>query len=177
MLEDLHAVLSELPSLVRQEGWQSLHVTYHPPTVERLWRQVGAHRVFLHRIHPCASGEALLHPHPWPSAVAVVSGRYEMGVAATSSSRYAITDGVYVPEAGSTLATVILTAGSEYEMLSPQAWHWVRPLDAPSLSVMVVGTPWKDAWPTSNFPKPTEPQTALVEELRASLLGDFQDLF
>jgi hypothetical protein len=177
MLEDLCAVLAELPSLVREDGWHGLHVTYHPPVVERLWRQHGAHRLFLHRIHPCDAGEALWHPHPWPSAVAVVSGRYEMGLAATSPSRYSIESGVYVPERGPELATTILTAGSQYEMLTPQAWHSVRPLEAPSLSVMLVGEPWRDAWPTSNFPKPSEPQGPLPDDLRAALLADFQQRF
>jgi hypothetical protein len=29
-----------------------------------------------------------------------------------------------------------------YEMTHPDSWHYVRPLDAPTLSVMVTGQPW-----------------------------------
>lgn len=176
MLTDLHAALAGLSPLLDWDGWHSLHVTYHPPIVERLWRPYGAHRLFLHRIHPCAPGEALLHPHPWPSAVSIVSGRYEMVVAATSS-RYSLVGGKYVPEAGSALTQMILTVGSEYEMVNPSGWHSVRPLEDPSLSVMLVGRPYDVAWPTSNFPKPEEAQGPLSPELQAALLRDFKEHF
>lgn len=120
--------------------WQTLDIDYDAPRVERLWRTVeyqeGAltgpthYRLYLHRIHPCAS--ALWHPHPWPSAIKVLSGRYEMGIG------YGV--GRADPPAA---ATVVLTAGSEYEMVDPNGWHYVRPLGPePSLSLMVSGAPW-----------------------------------
>ena len=81
MLDVLEAVEQKLPELLRDEaGWNSLFIDYHPPTVERLWRTWGEYRVSLHRIHPCERGTALFHPHPWPSAMRILSGEYEMAV-------------------------------------------------------------------------------------------------
>ena len=51
VLMDAETVILEL--IEDAEGWNSLLVDYHPPVVERLWRQFGDHRIFLHRIHPC----------------------------------------------------------------------------------------------------------------------------
>ena len=40
MLAILSAVERELPALLQDEAaWKGLHVDYHPPTVERLWRE------------------------------------------------------------------------------------------------------------------------------------------
>lgn len=141
MLDLLDKALAELPALMEShDGWRSVDVTYHPPRVERIWRQWGENRILLHRIHPCDDGEALMHPHPWPSAVRIMSGRYEMGTA-----------GTYFPDPDSTEpeehepawdaihAKVFLGPGSEYEMTEPQGWHYVRPLGAPSDSLMVIG--------------------------------------
>ena len=72
MLDVLTQVERALPALLQDESvWQSLYVDYHPPMVERLWTRWGEYRVFLHRIHPCERGQALFHPHPWPSAMRV----------------------------------------------------------------------------------------------------------
>src|SRR5262245_32103375 len=81
MLDVLEAFEKELPRLLADEGaWQSLYVDSHPPVVERLWRPWRAGRAYLHRIHPCGPGEALFHPHPWPSAMRVLEGEYEMAI-------------------------------------------------------------------------------------------------
>jgi hypothetical protein len=81
MLEILASVESELPRLLLDESaWSGLLIDYHPPTVERLWMGWQGHRVSLHRIHPCGPGQALFHPHPWPSAMRILSGEYEMAV-------------------------------------------------------------------------------------------------
>lgn len=131
MLTALFEVESALPMLLLDEDrWQSLDVNYEHPRVERLWTQVGTWRVNLHRIHPCA--RALFHPHPWPSAVLVVSGKYEMGVGYGAG-------GEPPPEA----VRLILTAGARYEMVDPDGWHSVRPLHESSLSLMVTGEPWR----------------------------------
>src|SRR5256884_8489783 len=81
MLEVLAAVEKELPRLLLDEAaWSGLFIDYHPPTVERLWAQWRNYRVSLHRIHPCGPGQALFHAHPWPSAMRVLTGEYEMAV-------------------------------------------------------------------------------------------------
>lgn len=139
MLDILRRVEEVLPELLLDEaGWETLFVDYHPPYVERLWRPWFGYRVYLHRIHPCSVAEALFHPHPWPSAMRIVSGTYEMAVG--------FGEGEKVPP---TAARIILSTGSEYEMTHPDGWHYVRPLGRPALSLMVTGTPWDRSSPKS----------------------------
>lgn len=105
--------------------WQTLDVLYETPRVQRLWVQHGDYRINLHRIFPCDT--ALIHPHPWPSAVALLTGSYEMGVGHINSQ--------------SSLATIQLSAGSSYEMIDPEGWHYVKPKEI-CLSIMLTGKPW-----------------------------------
>jgi len=165
MLDALDRILRErLPKLMRPESrprWNSVHVTYHPPRVERLWTQVDDHRLFLHRIYPCEEGDALFHPHPWPSAVQVVSGRYEhqTGIIVAPGFRRGVVRSV-------------LVVGSSYEMKDRRAWHSVRPLDGPSDSIMLVGPlydpPVEMPHPPTKKQGPLEPDRfeALFEEWR-----------
>lgn len=151
MLETLHAVERDLPRLLAtREGWQSLRVDYHPPHVDRAYRAWGALRVYLHRILPCAPGEALYHPHPWPSAMRVLAGTYEMGV------------GYGAGDAPPPLAARLIARGPmEYEMTERDAWHYVRPIDAPAMTVMVTGAPWSRAAPRSPHPLAPLPDAEL----------------
>lgn len=169
MLPTLHAALDALPELLRDpERWQSLHVTYHPPEVERLWTPFQDGRLFLHRIHPCGGASPLWHPHPWPSAVRLISGRYQMGLVSKFK---------WVRSRRSGIATMILSEGSEYEMVDPDGWHYVEVLGEPSLSVMVTGAPWKGSSASRSFPKPEEPQGPLSEKLRDALFESFRAVF
>ena len=60
MLDVLAAVERDLPGLLSDEaGWSGLFIDYHPPTVERLWRNWGEQRISLHRIYRCAPGAAV----------------------------------------------------------------------------------------------------------------------
>lgn len=142
MLDTLHHIEGLLPDLLRSaDGWRSLDVDYHPPRVERVYRDLDGVRVYLHVIHPCERSEALFHPHPWPSAMRVLAGRYEMGVGTGS--------GEMAPRAA---ATIVAEGPFEYEMVDPDGWHWVRPVGGPSLSVMVTGAPWGRWSPKSETP-------------------------
>lgn len=156
MLQELHDALESLPDLLRRpEIWRSLHVVYEPPRVERLWCQHGELRVFLHRIWP-TDADVLYHPHPWPSAVRVVSGRY-LHLIGTEDR---------------VLSTQVLAVGSEYEMLDSAAWHSVRPLGGPSDSVMVVGPLHR---PTPAMPRPpAEPQPPLDPARAQTLLYEWR---
>lgn len=142
MLDILYTVERELPGLLQDENtWKSLYVDYHPPTVERLWLPWGDYRINLHRIYPCARGEALFHPHPWPSAMRVLSGEYEMAV------------GYGQAETAPPIAALMIASGDfRYEMTDPDAWHYVRPLDQPTMSLMVTGKPWDRPSPKSGRP-------------------------
>jgi len=119
--------------------WNSLDIDYHPPRVERLWTQIETMRLMIHRIHPVAAldnKEALFHPHPWPSAVQILSGAYEMGIGYGA--------GVEPPPVA---AKTVLRVGSSYSMTDKNGWHYVAPLQNPSLSVMLIDAPWKEPHP------------------------------
>lgn len=172
MLETLRTILAdELPDLLdRPELWGDMHIIYHPPRVERLWLQRGDQRLFLHRIYPCKPDQALWHPHPWPSAVRLLTGRYEHAIAGTAS--FKDESGFARPTAA--LSRMVLAAGSEYEMVNPATWHVVRPLDAPSLSVMLVGPPYRqDAGEVPTIAKPEARQPGLTPAVRAELFAVF----
>lgn len=158
-----HPVLADieraLPQLLEdEEAWQSLDVDYEPPRVERLYRDFAGIRVYLHRIHPCARNGALFHPHPWPSAVRIIAGAYEMQVGYGS--------GDAPPPIA---ATMLLPAGATYEMVERDGWHSVRPIDGPVLSLMVTRKPW-DRW----SPKPTGELKPLTDEARRELFAAFR---
>jgi hypothetical protein len=168
MLSTLQKVIeNELPGLMRRPAeWNSVHVTYEPPRVERLWIQVGPIRVLLHRIYPCDEGAALFHPHPWPSAVRIVSGRYEHRV----GYRERVSN---VETATHELTTAILHPGTEYEMVTPTVWHSVRPLDGPSDSIMVTAAPYE---PRVQMPSPpAEKQGPLSPERFDELFAEWKE--
>jgi hypothetical protein len=162
MLNALHDIEQRLPALLRdRDGWKGVDITYHPPRVERLWRQEGSLRVSLHRIHPCRAEEALLHPHPWPQAIKVLSGMYEMGVGSSPSL-----------ETPPIVCRLLSSGPLEYEMEHPDGWHYVRPIDEPSLSIMVTGVPWK-----REVIKSSHPLRELDESQRNSLFALFSEWY
>lgn len=169
MLKALYRVEDQLPLLLKDgiESWQSLDIDYEPPRVERLWRQVGDVRVNLHRIHPCV--QALYHPHPWPSAVRVLCGKYEMGVA--ESDRLLAFS--HLVEGDREVAKVILTEGAAYEMVNPTGWHYVMPIGQPSLSLMVTAKPWDPpVFKHDDFGKKADLKP-LTDEAKQNLLDAF----
>jgi hypothetical protein len=158
MLEILAAIEKELPRLLLDEAaWSSVFIDYHPPTVERLWTSWRDCRVSLHRIYPCGPGEALFHPHPWPSAMHILAGEYEMAVGYGKGN-----------EAPPVAARMIAQGDFRYEMTDPDAWHYVRPLGGVTLSVMVTGKPWDRAAPRS------KPLVPLTQEQRRELFRLFR---
>lgn len=119
--------------------WKSVDVTYHLPHVERLWCQLGNYRLFLHFIHPCKKGESLFHPHPWPSAIHVIEGEYEMGIG--------FGEGLEEPEV---FSTVISQGSMYYEMPHRDGWHYVRPTTSVCSSVTLIGQPWGREMPAAD---------------------------
>ncbi len=171
MLDVLNEVERVLPQMLLDASrWKGLDITYETPHVERLWTPKTVrgveYRVYLHRIHPCK--DALMHPHPWPSAVMLVSGSYDMGIAYGHPDPFS--PGAVPPEA----ARMYLSPGSRYEMLNPWGWHWVKPLRRPVLSVMVTGTPWPN---TGKQPGQGLRHKALDVEVARELLYVFRSIF
>lgn len=154
------------------DGWNTLDVNYEPPRVERLWREFENGRLYLHRIYPCE--KALFHPHPWPSAVKILSGSYEMAIGyhvgqpGEGQRRPGMT-----PTPPPYASLQVLTKGSTYEMIRPGGWHYVRPLGGTSYSIMVTGPKWDGVWspkPNTIHPLgPVEPQSKanILEAFRA----------
>ena len=159
-LRELDNAMALLPSFLdNPDGWKSLLVDYSTPIVERLWRPFNTYRLCLHRITSDDSTlPSLYHKHPWPSAMCILKGAYEMNVG------YGTTD-----RPPPLAATIRLPAGSTYEMMDPNAWHSVTPLSTPVLSVMLTGKPW-DSTPSTLQLRP------LDEENVNDLLRSFKAL-
>jgi hypothetical protein len=154
------------------DGWNTLDVNYEPPHVERLWRYFHGGRLMLHRIHPCE--KALYHPHPWPSAMRVIHGSYEMAIGyhVGMPGENQHHPGQH-PEPPSYAALLTLTKGSTYEMIRPGAWHYVRPLDSTSFSVMVTGPKWPRVW----SPKADHKLNPLDDQTKANILEAFRAFY
>ncbi|EDM77079.1 hypothetical protein PPSIR1_19589 [Plesiocystis pacifica SIR-1] len=158
MIPVLIALEAQLPALLEDlDAWQTLDITYHPPHVERLWMQRPEGRVFLHRIEACEPGEALFHPHDWPSAMKILAGRYEHGVGAAIDGEV------------QTLSVARLSAGTYYEMTNPRTYHWVRPLEEVH-TLMLAGPLYAER---PRFPKPDARQGPLTPERKRALAERF----
>ncbi len=170
LLKDIRT--DRLPRLLRarKPQWSTLDVRYEPPHVERLWTTLDQEgvRLYLHRIHPCGPNEALCHPHPWPSAVEVVSGAYEMTVHYGDPLGDPFFPNSIPPEA----ARLVLTAGSTYEMVNTHGWHSVRPIEKPSLSIMIAGAPWSSTGRYS--PGKGRNTSGLTDAVRDSIIEQFR---
>ena len=146
--------------LLGPKGWNSKYIDYHPPLVERMYRDWGENRISLHRIMPCDADEAFLHPHPWPSAF-LVFGQYEVGFGYSETN-----------EAPSITHTMRTGFGTRYEMTDLHAWHYVAPLE-PVVTIMVTGKPWDRPAPrTANAPfreLTGKEQFRLLSDIRQSL--------
>lgn len=156
MLEVLAQVEAQIrPLLASAQGWSTLDVDYHPPRVERVFRAWGdGMRICVHRIWPCAPDAPLLHPHPWPAAFRVF-GHQEIVLGHGQGTA-----------APSRVARLRIAPGSTYEMVEPDAWHSVRPLGGPGLSLMVHGAPWDREIPL----RPSVPLRPLAAGARDEVL-------
>ena len=164
MLTVLEMAESELPDLLKNESdWKTLDVNYHPPRVKRVWNVCGGNwfRISLHKIYPCEKGEALFHPHPWPSAIKILEGGYEMNVG--------YGQGLKTPPIA---CTIILSEGSYYEMLNKDGWHSVRPLTEHSYSMMLTGKVWEREEIKSSTPLQT-----LTDERKKEIFDKFRKYF
>lgn len=172
MLDYLGDVRRRLPELLLDDaGWQDVYVNYHVPYVERVWRQDGENRIYLHRILPFIAGtvvKSLWHTHAWPSAMRVESGVYEMYIGYGDATD----DGGPPP-----LTTrLILPEGSSYEMTDPELRHNVRPLIACSaISLMVTGVPY--ATQKEKAPKSSHVLPPLIYGQRKHLFDFFRSRY
>ena len=171
MLQLLEVARSDLPRLLWEtpvDRWGSLNIDYEHPFVERLWIDwVGGCRINLHCIAPCEEGKPLFHPHPWPSAMEVIEGAYEMGIGADLDGRPDVVGPLPI------VATMQGGPGFRYEMTNPAGWHYVRSRDASSLyTLMITGAPWG-----RHGPRPTHQLQPLMTERRDQLMKFWRDRF
>lgn len=160
MIHTILEVEKILSQLLKEEVWKSVDINYHPPRVERLWTEYNNYRISLHCIHPCTTEEALIHPHPWPSAMRIVQGSYEMGIGYSSTN-----------EPPTIAAKVILNKGCLYEMTDMNGWHYVRPLE-PCYTLMVTGQPWG-----RESPKSSKPLESLSKEREIEILSIISEYY
>jgi len=195
MIEDLKNIeKTVLMDLLKNPSiWNTLDVNYHQPRVERLWTQIGTSRLMLHVIHTCETDEALYHPHPWPSAMHVLSGSYEMGLGvkhtpnlkeiialqkqAPDWDKYPIDKTlkfrgyddkkniVVIRE----IAKIIMDGDNYYEMLDPKGWHYVRPITSTCLSIMLIDEPW-EITDDQDIPKAWGKLPTLTEKRKIDIL-------
>jgi hypothetical protein len=135
------------------KNFNSMNVDYHPPIVERIWAPYKEGRIYFHFIYPCTTAEALYHPHPWASAIHILSGEYEMGLGFDNKSDTSanITE----------VSKLILAENSYYEMVNKEAWHYVRPFNRIAKTVMITDKPWES---NENFVKTTKELQELSKE-------------
>jgi hypothetical protein len=100
----------------------------------------------------------------------IVRGTYEMAIGTTRTDITSFAQGgkqKLVPA-----ATVLLLAGSAYEMVNQNGWHSVRPVTDVTLSVMVTGRPWSRQGPKSG--KKLNP---LAQHTVREMLGQFRKYY
>lgn len=141
------------------DDFNSKKVTYRKPEVWRLWIQVGDYRVNLHKIFKSEIQE-LFHPHPWIMRTDIIKGTCEVGFGF----------GIKEPALSN---KSIFTAGSSYEMLHPELWHYVKPTSDYVLTIMVSGKPWLSDVDYSI--KPEQPQGELSQEEKEELWSEFKN--
>lgn len=138
LLKNIEEVLAS--SLVKPELWNSLDVDYFPPRVERVWMKVSNQfRLYIHVIHP-TDQPCLFHKHRWPAAFKMLHGSYEMGIA-YSEKEVSNEEAYNLP----VISKHIINEGSYYEMTNTHTLHYVKPIDSPSLSLMVTGPLYPEA--------------------------------
>jgi len=130
MIEILKEVEENLGKLLLSEPLYTMFIDYHKPYVERIFFNYKGCRINLHKIYPGEdSSEMLFHPHPWESIIRVISGRYEMGIGHSETNE--------MPTKID--CKIWVQAGNVYEMNEPDGWHYVKPEQAPSYSLMAIG--------------------------------------
>ena len=176
MLDKLANAMKQLPVLLEnRSNWDSLIVNRRKPHTYRVFTYLpDGCRICLHKFNPCDTHEAFLHPHPWSGAFIVLSGRYLMEVA-YSTTREAMPEHVMKLE---------LTEGSKYEITSPLTWHSVTPLEV-TYTVMVNEPSWdanvahKDVKTTKGKDLDKMPEEELKEHLDVfrNLVGYYNGVF
>ena len=136
MLELFNSFLeNDLLKLINQpERWDSLLINRRKPHTFRVFTQLeDGYRVCLHKFNVCDTYEAFMHPHPWPAAFMILSGKYKMKIGYSTEGRE--------DKQPVDVSTMIMSKYSSYEITNPLTWHSVIPLET-TYTVMINSSPW-----------------------------------
>jgi len=159
MIENLQNLIPTIlkrvqEGLVRPDTWESLVINRRKPHTYRIFQQIGGFRVCLHRFEACEEDEAFPHPHPWPGAFLLLEGEYIHTVGGSadlkSKPEYFIRE--------------IVRPYSMYEIINPQTWHKVQPLQT-TYTVMLNGEPWDRQHSETRTTKGKDLQSMADDEL------------
>lgn len=129
--------------LNKPESWDSLDINYHPPRVYRLSCTYMGLKINLHKIYPCKTSEALMHPHPWESVMEVLPGsKYQMLVGYNEGND---------PKDVNIVLNMISSTGFQYAMPHKNGWHSVSPIDGCTYTLMITNKPWNRPAPKASF--------------------------
>jgi hypothetical protein len=172
MIEKLKKIeREELEDLLENGVWNSLHIDYHPPRVERVWIQLGENRLSLHVMHPCEEGESLRHPHAWKTGFHILpigNGKYEQEFSLAAVDSMISEKHLFMP-----LSKMIVSGEMYYEMTNKNCGHYVRPIDAPIYSIMLNGPV---VWPENKL-EPTHKLLPLQPERVIEIKNIFKEYF
>jgi len=147
--------------------WESLNIDYHPPRVERVWMPFNDMRVSLHVIHPSGKYDTQIHSYPWELAsyVLPIGGKYEQGIGYRGFDKLGLENKI--------VCTQELGGDMYYEILDPNALHYVRPYVLPVFMVTITGP---KIWGNNGviLDKKLEP---LSEERKKEILQTFKHYF
>lgn len=102
-----------------------------------------------------------MHSHSWNFACKVLDGEYEMGVGFSENRN----------EPPIPIFTSFIKAGDTYEMLSPNIWHYTKPLKHIDCthSIMLIGSRIRDRQAQNN--------EKLFDKDKSETLNWFKDYF
>lgn len=156
MLAELDAAIPWLKQrlMLSVDAWNSIFVCDEEPHVERLWFNMKPHvRVALQRIHHC-SGKPLIHGHTRPAAFLILDGIYRTAVG------HCATPGGIPDE----MVVHHRRAGDRFAMADPNERHWVNPITATCLSIMVTGEQYQPPIPERAVTRQLFPLDAPVKQ-------------
>jgi len=169
MLNHLSETLAILPDIIDSLSWNSLIINRRKPATYRVFTTLPSGlRCSLHKFDICDSHESFAHPHPWPGAFAILEGKYKMKVGYSCNGRH--------DKNPVEVTTLLLGAGSCYEIIDPLTWHSVIPLET-TFTVMVNDKPWESDYAHTEVrtTKGKDLETMPESELLAHL-SKFKDL-
>jgi hypothetical protein len=129
LLENLYESDELYDLLSEEDKWDSIVINRAKPVTIRIFRYIDGKRLCLHYFESCSPEESFYHAHSWPAAFKILQGSYKLDLGCYAS----VDDNTSVE-----VSSLILSAGSSYEMTSPLVCHKISPIE-PTYTVMLNG--------------------------------------